>query len=852
MNYIYQLTQAATTAVLEKSGRNLPFSIGSPTGKHSIWETFDGVKRDDGSLLTIFVYNKQANQRYTQLATNALRKLRTLRHPQIVKFIDAIETDTMIYIATERATPLSKFLPSDDAVWLTWGLQGVVQALAFLHTLTNSIHGSVSSDSVFVTQSGEWKLGGFELCSSQSELSNGILESNYNMSTAAPEAKQGFDAIPKNPVSSLDSFNLAVFISQLYNPSKPLPLDLTAAPSPSSRGMIPMSLFNSYRKLLNPSPKNRLSVDAFLQAGNNPQDTQNGAFFTQNPLIELCQGLEMFSLMRQAERVVYLKNLSQLLNYDNKDGIIGERKVSIPNSLAIHRILPTLVHSVEFMTAGDSAPSLVPLIVRIGMRLDSEDERSKAISKPLLRLWMSPDRGTRMALLDDLERYIDVLSNKIVVNELWPQLLTGFNDTAAVIREATIKAVLLVSPKLSDRILNNELLKQLAKAQLDPEPSIRTNTCILIGKLTPKLSIATRKKVLVSACARAMKDSFAPARAAGLRTLLATVDDQEEGDLATRVLPTVCPCLLDKEKSVRDQAFEVLRSIVGKVESIASRMPETAIKPDAEVDYSYSGTAGKSLLGEDQLGSAATAIAGWAFGTSTTSKKLEASEATTAMSSAGGDAVRTPSPMAPAAAPTHSSSLSTSQLGKAGSSGGGMKLGGSAKPAPSPFDSLISASSSTNAALDDNDADDGWGDLDEPKAIPTIPKIHTSVATAPGPASAPIKQAGSAPAAPSLQPIKPTTAKNAGLGAPQPSSTLNRANSTNNAPTTLSPSESSKSVQKSPSLSTLIPSPPTPSTPLSKEEKAQELARKREERAQKIAQIKAAKAAATANTGTLI
>ncbi|TIB87353.1 ARM repeat-containing protein [Wallemia mellicola] len=828
MNYIYQLTQAATTAVLEKSGRNLPFTIGKATGKHSIWDTFDGVKRDDNSSLTIFVYNKQINQRYTQLANNALRKLRTLRHPQILKYVDAIETDTMIYIATERATPLSTFLPSDDTIWLTWGLQNISQALSFLHTLTNSIHGAVSSDSIFISESGEWKLGGFELATSQSELSNGILEGNYDRKTAAPEARQGFDAISSNPVSSLDSYSFALLISQLYNPTKPLPLDLTSAPPPSSKGMIPTSLFNAYKKLLHPSPKSRLSVDGFLQLGNNSQDTQNGAFFTQNPLIELCQGLEVFSLMRQAERVVFLKNLSQLLNYDNSSGnILGERKVSIPNSLAIHRILPTLVHSVEFMTAGDSAPSLVPLIVRIGMRLDTEDERSKAISKPLLRLWMSPDRGTRMALLEDLERYIDVLSNKIVVNELWPQLITGFNDTAAVLREATIKAVPLISSKLSDRILNNELLKQLAKAQLDPEPSIRTNTCILIGKLTPKLALATRKKVLVSACARAMKDSFAPARAAGLRTLLATVDDQEENDLATRVLPTICPCLLDKEKSVRDQAFDVLRSIIARVESIASKMPETAIKADSEIDYSYSGTAGKSFLGDDQLGNAASAIAGWAFGTSTTTKKLEANEATTAMTSAGPTLPLSPS------APSHSSSLSTSYAEKpTSSSSGGMKLSGQ-KPT---LDSLLSLSNETN--------DDGWGDLDEeqPKSIPTIPKIHTNeLSKSPSPASAPIKQG---PAAPSLQPMKPTQSTRLNVAGPS----LSRAHSTNNATST---QENSKTVQKSPSLNALIPSPPTTlSMPLSKEEKAQELARKKEERAQKIAQIKAAKAAA--NSGSLI
>lgn len=191
------------------------------------------------------------------------------------------------------------------------------------------------------------------------------------------------------------------------------------------------------------------------------------------------------------------------------------------------------------------------------------------------------------------------------------------------------------------------------------------------------------------------------------------------------------------------------------------------------------------------------------------------------MSSAGPEAAASmPSPMLP--------TQSTPQLDKPMSSGG-MKLG-SNKPSPSP--------------LPFEDDEGGWGDLEEPTSIPSIPEMHASNTSV----SAPTRQAGSAPAAPSLQPIKPTNTGSMarpGLGAPSPA--LNRANTTNNAPT-----ESHISVQKSHSLHTLSPSPSSPSTPLSKEEKAQDLARKREERAQKIAQIKAAKAAATANTGTLI
>lgn len=206
---------------------------------------------------------------------------------------------------------------------------------------------------------------------------------------------------------------------------------------------------------------------------------------------------------------------------------------------------------------------------------------------------------------------------------------------------------------------------------------------------------------------------------------------------------------------------------------------------------------------------------------------MEANEATTAMSSAGPTLPLSPS------APSHSSSLSTSYAEKpTSSSSGGMKLSGQ-KPT---LDSLLSLSNETN--------DDGWGDLDEeqPKSIPTIPKIHTNeLSKSASPASAPIKQG---PAAPSLQPMKPTQSTRLNVAGPS----LSRAHSTNNATST---QENSKTVQKSPSLNALIPSPPTtPSMPLSKEEKAQELARKKEERVQKIAQIKAAKAAA--NSGSLI
>ena len=136
-----------------------------------------------------------------------------------------------------------------------------------------------------------------------------------------------------------------------------------------------------------------------------------------------------------------------------------------------------------------------------------------------------------------------------------------------VIREATVKSIILISDKVfhvlfsvataprltdslqfSDRVLNNDLLRYLAKMQADPESSIRTNTCILLGRLGPTLGYHTKKKVLVPAFARALKDPFVHCRVAGLMALMATIECFEIEELASRVIPNMTFSLVDKEK----------------------------------------------------------------------------------------------------------------------------------------------------------------------------------------------------------------------------------------------------------------------------------------------------------------
>lgn len=90
MNYL----KSISTAVLNSTGVSFPFAIGERISGldpySSIWEIRDGVKKDDSTPLTLFIFdstlpplNGKDRKSLLHLARNALKKLRTIRHPDV-------------------------------------------------------------------------------------------------------------------------------------------------------------------------------------------------------------------------------------------------------------------------------------------------------------------------------------------------------------------------------------------------------------------------------------------------------------------------------------------------------------------------------------------------------------------------------------------------------------------------------------------------------------------------------------------------------------------------------------------------------------------------------------------------
>lgn len=487
---------------------------------------------------------------------------------------------------------------------------------------------------------------------------------------APPEiAKASWDAIKRHPLPAVDSYDFGILVFEVFNGS------FIGADEVGQTKNVPPSMHQSYKRLLNANPKARLSVSHFRDQGR-----RSGGFF-ETPLIKLSEGIDSLGLKSEGEREDFLSELDEVAE-------------DFPEEFFNVKILPELLKSVEF---GGGGPKVFASVMKIGKKL-SDEEWESTITPVIVRMFSNPDRVIRVCLLDCLPSMIDHLSQKVVNDRIFPQMVTGFTDVAPLVREQTVKAVLTIITRLSDRTINGDLLKQLAKTSNDEQPGIRTNTTICLGKIARNLGTSTRQKVLIAAFARSLRDPFVHARNAALLALAATSDLFTDDDCATKILPALCPSLVDKEKIVRDQAYKCFDAYLQRIRKYGNSLPDTVLPPPAVVVA----TGAVPRMGTPQNDT--PGWAGWAI-SSFTNKLATASgdmqSKPTEPQQAKSDRSSSVPPAADSSRPPLSTSASTLHR---------QAVTGTSTPArvPTPTEQYFK-----NSIEDDEDIDQAWGDMAE-------------------------------------------------------------------------------------------------------------------------------------------
>ncbi|XP_078672042.1 N-terminal kinase-like protein isoform X1 [Branchiostoma floridae x Branchiostoma belcheri] len=574
---------------------NFAFEIGDVvTGleEKSIWTLHKGKRKANGEPVSVFVFDiKDYNETQMQTAKNSLKRLKTLRHPNVVTYIDSLEANKTVYVVTEPVVPLVTYIAEQkpNELVISWGLHQIVKALSFFVNDVNLIHNNVCSASVFVDPAGEWKLGGVDyMYPATGEGSIPPVKILPALERYDPPEKNDLSRGRKAEKWSSDMWGLGCLIWEVFN--GPLPrtsalkaLGKVGLDGESQEG-IPKSLVPNYCELVGANPKVRPNPANFIQS------CRKTGGFMKNSFVDTNLFLEEQQIKDQNEKTKFFSELTPKLD-------------DFPDNFCKHKILPQLLNAYEFGNAGSSV--LAPLF-KLGRLLDQEDYQKKIVPC-VVKLFSSTDRSTRIKLLMQMDLFIEHLQPATINDQIFPQIVHGFMDTNPAIREQTVKAMLLMAPKLNDKNLNTELMKHFARLQSkDDQGGIRTNTTVCLGKIACHLNPQIRQKVLGSAFTRAMKDPFPPARMAGVMAMAANQKYFPLKDAATKALPTLCLLTVDPEKGVRDQAFKAIRCFVDSLEKV-SEDPEMLAKLESEVnspgttDSSASGWTGWAVGGVSSL-----------------------------------------------------------------------------------------------------------------------------------------------------------------------------------------------------------------------------------------------------------
>ena len=376
----------------------LPYTIDNEIldFQSSIWKLHAGKSKQNNTEVSIFVYDKlnENTKKYYILASNALKTIKSLRLPTVIEFIAGHEFDSAIYIVTEKVEVYNQnyinTLKTDE---LCLGLYNILTAVSSLNNNAQMIHNNINPSAIFISKSGEWKLGSFEYVSKK-PLNDECKNYQYlqNKVYISPEKhNRKFDQLNNGPIHAIDSWSCGCLIYELFNKSK-----LMNHSELRDLHNIPKELQIYYKKLLNQNILKRINVSNILKSSN---------YFNNNQLVQSINFLSELALKTVGEKNLFFKTF------------LGTIEI-IPASLLQYRILPLLLTALTYGGSGmQNFSDVLQSVLLIGSKLNDEKAYETLVVPAVIKLFESKERAVRMHLLEKLQYYEKHLPAKLINNK---------------------------------------------------------------------------------------------------------------------------------------------------------------------------------------------------------------------------------------------------------------------------------------------------------------------------------------------------------------------------------------------------------------------------------------------------
>jgi SCY1-like protein 1 len=579
-----------------------------------IWVMNEGTSRADGAPVSVFRPSPTAKESHKALAAGGARKLRVIRHPHVLSYVHAMDDGAapaaqFVALVTEPVVPLRTWLAGvhgrswEDAVarggWTdggggssagaaeacAYGLWCIGTALEFLHAECGLVHGNVCVDTVFVTRGGDWRLGGVELIGDRgawpsSALRDARAAGALEAPLLPPEVESGdWKAVTAGAVHAADAFLFGVLALQaLVDPSIATPAGLRRAGAPPAlRGVL--------ARALGAGSATRPTLAAVLAT----------PFFAV-PLVSTIAFLGGIALAEAPACAAFFEGLPALLP-------------RFPPDTCLYKILPALISVAEFGSVGGSSTAaaadaasaaagasaaaaggasgaaamagiVLPSIIAIRGRVPV-DEFNSRVGGCVVRLFASPERATRVALLTHIEALLPAVDDKVLNGGLFEQWAAGLTDASSVLRELTVRSIVTLAPRLSAGNVDPKLLRLLRKTLVDADPTVRVNATICVGRVCELLAKPRQDDFVLPALARGLRDPYPQSRTVAVRALSYVLPQFDVVVVAQKLLPAICPATLDDADDVRDAALTLAAACVEKLRKASAERPARPAAPAA-------------------------------------------------------------------------------------------------------------------------------------------------------------------------------------------------------------------------------------------------------------------------------
>ncbi|KAK1311631.1 hypothetical protein QJS10_CPA07g01011 [Acorus calamus] len=525
--------------------------------------------------------SKAAEDAFLDVVRADASRLVRIRHPGVVHVVQALDEskNAMAMVTEPMFASVANVLGEVDNVVkvpkelkmmemglleIKHGLLQVAETLDFLHNNARLIHRAISPETVYITASGAWKLGGFGFSISLDQASgdstsmppfhyaeydveDSLLPLQPSLNYTAPELVRNK---PTTSGCSADIFSFGCLAYHLiarkplldcHNNVKMYMNSLTYL-SHEAFSTIPSELTSDLRRMLSVDENSRPTASDFT----------GSPFFREDTRLRALRFLDHMLEKDNMQKTEFLKALADMWkDFDSR--------------VLRYKVLPPLCAELRNMVM---QPMILPMVLTIAESQEKVDFELSTLPA-LVPVFSSAAGETLLLLVKHSELIMNKTSQDQLISHVLPLLVRAYDDTDARMQEEALRRTVPLAKHIDSQLVKQAILPRVHGLALKTTvAAVRVNALRCLGDLVTSLDKNSVMDILQTLHRCTDVDRSAPTLMCTLGIANSIYKQYGIEFAVEHVLPLLLPLLIAQQLSVQQFAKYMLfvKDILRKIE----------------------------------------------------------------------------------------------------------------------------------------------------------------------------------------------------------------------------------------------------------------------------------------------